>query len=121
MKKHYTAEPGYLTVNEGVDRIIYALQEDNNKRIRGIYYRELIKLSQRKVLKNKKNGRNYWIDEKSIDEYIKNKVAKNSMKSTEEQSKEISTKNIKEIIGSLEKAEVPSEKILKILKEAISI
>jgi anionic cell wall polymer biosynthesis LytR-Cps2A-Psr (LCP) family protein len=123
MKKHYNAEPGFLTVNQAVDRIINALREDDNRKIKGIYYRELIKLSQKKILKNKKNGRNYWIDEKSIDEYIQNKIKmdKYSKKATEVKNNEISTDNIKEIISLLEKAEVPPEKILKIIKEALNI
>lgn len=122
MKKHYTAEPGFLTVNQAVDRVIYALHEDDNKQVKGIYYRELIKLSQKKILKNKKNGRNYWIDEKSIDEYIQSKITKKStVSNTEEKNKEISNKNIKDIISLLEKAEVPAEKILNILKQTMNI
>lgn len=122
MKKHYTAEPGFLTVNQAVDRVIIALKEDSNEHVKGRYYRELIKLAQNKVLKNKKNGRNYWIDEKAIDQYIQNKIKINgySIKDTDAKNNKISNNDIKDIINLLEKAEVPSEKILEILKETMN-
>lgn len=125
MERNYNSEPGYLTVNQSVDRIIEVLKEDDNQQIRGKYYRDIIKLAKKDVLKNKKSGRNYWIDENEVDKYIEKKlsISKKYMKYNDGKSKknEISTSDIKDIINLLEKAEVPSEKILKLVKEKLNM
>lgn len=125
MERNYNAWPGYLTVNQAVDRIIRNLNEEDGEKTRGKYYRDLIKLSKENVLKHKKSGRNYWIDENDIDKYIQSKkgIIKYSKNNNELENKgnEIQIEEIKDIITLLEKAEVPPEKVLELLKEKLNM
>ncbi|MCM1992841.1 hypothetical protein [Oceanirhabdus seepicola] len=124
MKRSYDADPGYLTVNQAVDRMIQVIGKDNSK-LRGRIYRKFINMAAENKIEYKKHGRAWWLKEEEVDKYIeeKGKQLKNNYRTMDENEEigKITVEYIKDIIELLEKVGTPPDKILELLKVKLNM